>query len=95
MSPALNCTSMAASMSSYSGGGSNRPKLRSRIAQAMHYVDEATGAVVPPMIASSTFARDETMELRDGYVYSRYGSPTSDLLEKIIRSEERRVGKEC
>ena len=71
-------------MSSYSGGGSNRPKLRSRIAQAMHYVDEATGAVVPPMIASSTFARDETMELRDGYVYSRYGSPTSDLLEKII-----------
>ncbi len=66
------------------GDGRNRPKLRSRVAQAMHYVDDVTGAVVPPMIASSTFARDENMELRNGYVYSRYGSPTSDLAEKII-----------
>jgi len=74
---------MAASMSS-PDAGRNRPKMRSRIAQAMHYVEEATGAVVPPMMASSTFARDADMELRNGYVYARYGSPTSDLLEKII-----------
>ncbi len=80
-------------MSSHFGGGSNRPKLRSRIAQAMHYVDEATGAVVPPMIASSTFARDADMELRNGYVYSRYGSPTSDLAEKIICELE--GGEDC
>ena len=65
-------------------GGRNRPSMRSRVAQAMHFVDEHTGAVVPPMIASSTFARDENLELRNGYNYSRYGSPTSDILEDII-----------
>lgn len=62
----------------------NRPRRRSRVAQAMHYVDEKTGAVVPPIVASSTFARDEEMALRNGYIYSRYGSPTSDKLEEII-----------
>jgi len=66
------------------GNGRNRPHLRSRVAQAMHFVDENTGSVVPPLIASSTFARDEHMELRNEYTYSRYGSPTSDLLEDII-----------
>ncbi len=64
--------------------GRNRPKLRSRVAQAMHYVDEHTGAVVPPIVSSSTFARDENMELRDGYVYARYDSPTVRKLEEII-----------
>ena len=64
--------------------GRNRPKLRSRVAQAMHYVDEHTGAVVPPIVSSSTFARDENLALRDGYSYSRYGNPTTDQLEKII-----------
>jgi len=64
--------------------GRNRPKLRSRVAQAMHYMDETTGAVVPPIFSSSTFARDDNMELRNGYIYSRYGNPTSDLLEKIV-----------
>jgi len=73
-------------MSDKSGGndGRNRPKLRSRVAQAMHYVDEQTGAVVPPIFSTATFARDENMELRNGYIYGRYGNPTSDLVEKII-----------
>jgi len=64
--------------------GRNRLNPRSRVAQAMHFIDEKTGALVPPIVSSSTFARDENLELRDGYVYSRYGSPTSDLLENII-----------
>jgi len=67
---------------------SNRVKLRTRIAQAMHFIDEETGAVVPPMIATSTFARDENLELRNGYIYARYGTPTVHILEDILSELE-------
>ena len=72
---------------------SNSVKLRTRIAQAMHYIDEASGAVVPPMMATSTFARDENLELRDGYLYSRHGTPTVRIVEDILAELE--GGKEA
>jgi cystathionine gamma-synthase len=53
-------------------------------AQALHYLDAATGAVAPPIHPSSTFVRDENYELLAGYNYSRYESPTVDLAEQII-----------
>ena len=66
----------------------NRVKLRTRIAQAMHFIDKETGAVVPPMLATSTFARDDELELRKGYIYARYGTPTVHILEDILSELE-------
>ncbi|MDP4824045.1 MAG: PLP-dependent aspartate aminotransferase family protein, partial [Aestuariivirgaceae bacterium] len=54
-----------------------KPETRTKIAQALHYVDPATGAVVPPLHAATTYARDEQNELI-GYLYSRNGTPTTE-----------------
>ena len=55
-----------------------------RAAQAMHAMNEQTGAVVPGIELASTFARDEDYQLRDGYVYARYGNPTTSQAEAVI-----------
>ncbi len=61
---------------------------QTKAAQALHMLDGASGAVVPPMHSASTFARDENYELRDGFIYSRYGSPTTEQGEDMIKSLE-------
>ena len=64
---------------------SNRPLApETAAAQAMHYLDKETGAVVPPIHPTSTFARNENYDLIGGYNYSRYESPTIDLAESVI-----------
>ena len=40
------------------------------------------------MLATSTFARDENYDLREGYVYSRYAGPTTTHAEEIIATLE-------
>ncbi len=57
---------------------------RSLLAQAMHYIDKETGAVVPPIHTSTTYARDADYELTGDYVYSRYGNPTDTPVERLI-----------
>jgi len=57
-------------------------------AQALHHLDGTTGAVVPAMHSASTFARDENYDLREGFVYSRYGSPTTKQAQDIIAALE-------
>ncbi len=59
-------------------------EMRSRIAQAMHFIDEKTGGVVPPLYTSTTFARDDNYEPRAGYTYARYNNPTVSQLEGIL-----------
>ncbi|MBL1434752.1 MAG: PLP-dependent transferase [Rhodobacteraceae bacterium] len=61
---------------------------QTQAAQALHMLDRDSGAVVPPMHSASTFARDENYEKRDGYIYSRYGSPTTTQGEQIIAELE-------
>ncbi|MCF6272970.1 MAG: PLP-dependent aspartate aminotransferase family protein [Rhodobacteraceae bacterium] len=61
---------------------------QTQAAQALHMLDSANGAVVPPMHSASTFARDENYELREGFIYSRYGSPTTVQGEQIIAELE-------
>src|SRR5438093_6209984 len=67
--------------------------------------DSATGARATPIYQSASFVFPDTdhaaalfnME-RAGHVYSRISNPTCAVLEERIsalRSEERRVGKEC
>ncbi|MDE0308391.1 MAG: aminotransferase class I/II-fold pyridoxal phosphate-dependent enzyme [Acidiferrobacterales bacterium] len=54
------------------------------LAQAGHYIDGQSGGIVPPIMPSVTFARDENLELIGDYVYSRYDNPTYTQLERIV-----------
>lgn len=57
-------------------------------AHALRAVDEATGAVVPPIYLSSTYARDESYrpKLKENYI--RSGSPTLWQTEETIAALE-------
>lgn len=56
--------------------------------------DPATGAVNPPIYASSTFAQDGVGGLRGGYEYGRTGNPTRTALEDALAAvEEARYGR--
>ena len=66
----------------------NRRSMASILAQASHYLDGSTRAVVPPVQPSTTFARDEAYELPGGYIYSRYSSPTYAPVEKLLSEIE-------
>ncbi|MFW6204836.1 MAG: cystathionine gamma-synthase [Actinomycetota bacterium] len=46
--------------------------------------DPATGSVVPPIYATSTYAQDGVGGLRAGYEYSRSGNPTRSALEECL-----------
>ena len=66
----------------------NRASAETRAVQALHEIEAATGAVVPGIQPSSTFARDADYALRDGFVYSRDTCPTVRHAERIIASLE-------
>jgi cystathionine gamma-synthase len=57
--------------------------LHSTLAQAGYFIDHVTGAVVPPIHPSTTFARDSNYELIGDYNYSRYQNPTYDQVESL------------
>jgi cystathionine gamma-synthase len=81
---------MAASMSDIE----RRPKMRNALrpetiaAHALKAVDAATGAVTPPLYASSTYARDETYAPRLKEDYIRNGSPTLWQAEQAVAALE-------
>lgn len=60
----------------------------SRAIHAGQEPDLATGAVVTPIYATSTFKQDGVGGLRGGYEYSRSGNPTRTALEECIASLE-------
>ena len=57
--------------------------LETLLAQGGHFIDPATGAIVPPIHPSTTYARDERYELI-GYGYSRSGNPTCAQVEEVL-----------
>jgi cystathionine gamma-synthase len=65
------------------------------VVQADHFVDGATGAVVPPIHQSTTFTRDDEYELIGGIRYGRYGNPgwthVEQMLAKLDNGEEARI----
>jgi len=67
-------------------GQVHQPKLSpvTRAVQAMHSMNEKTGAVVLGIELSSTFARDDEYQLRAGYKCARYGNPTTSQAEAVI-----------
>jgi cystathionine gamma-synthase len=50
--------------------------------------DPATGAVIPPIYATSTFAQDGVGGIRGGYEYSRSANPTRAALEDCMAALE-------
>lgn len=58
-------------------------------AQARHAVDDATGAVVPPLHASTTYARDEGYRLPAAHEYTRDDNPTYRAPEQVLADLER------
>jgi cystathionine gamma-synthase len=62
--------------------------IDSLLAQADHYTDRATGAVVPPIQTATTFARDGQYDLPGPHVYGRYGTPTTDQTEHVLAKLE-------
>ncbi|MGH6888721.1 MAG: trans-sulfuration enzyme family protein [Rhizomicrobium sp.] len=57
-------------------------------AQALGWTDERTHAVVPPLHVSTTFARDESMRLAEGYHYGRADNPAYRQPERLLASLE-------
>jgi len=58
------------------------------VSQADHFVDDRTGAIVPPIHTSTTFARDDQYELIGNIRYGRYGNPTTILAEELLAKLE-------
>ena len=68
---------------------SNRKQsIVTRVAQALHFVEADTGAVVPSIQPAATYARDENYEVRKPYWYRRDGSQTTAHAEAIIAELE-------
>jgi len=63
-----------------------------RVAQALHHVDEMTGAVTPAIDLSSTYARDEAYAPRQSYIYARDGGPTVKKAEAVLASIDEAAG---
>jgi cystathionine gamma-synthase len=62
-------------------------KPETAAAQALHAVDEATGAVVPPIHLATTYARDAAYAVR-GPVYTRDENPTPVIAERVLAALE-------
>ena len=68
---------------------SNRKlSITTRVSQALRFVEEETGAVVPSIQPSATYARDENYDIRKPYYYRRDGSQTTAHAEAIIAELE-------
>lgn len=55
---------------------------------AGHEVDEAWGAISPPIVLSTTFERAGDGSFPHGYIYARSGNPNRDALEHCIAALE-------
>ena len=62
----------------------SKPSIRTTIAQAGHFIDKDTGAVIPSIQPSTTFARKEDYSLIGNYIYGRNGSPTVAHAEGLL-----------
>jgi cystathionine gamma-synthase len=68
-------------MSSGASESSQKSGFETRAIHAGYEPDEATGAVIPPIYATSTYKQDGVGGMRGGYEYSRSANPTRTALE--------------
>lgn len=66
-------------------------KFASLVIHAGQSNEPATGAVIPPIFATSTFAQKE-VGVHNGYEYSRSKNPTRTALEKMVGHLEKGFG---
>ncbi len=66
----------------------NKSGFETRAIHAGYEPDAATGAVIPPIFATSTYKQDGVGGLRGGYEYSRSANPTRAALEGNIAALE-------
>lgn len=65
------------------------PKPATVLAQANHYVEAETGAVIPPIFTSTTYARSaEYLPRQPGLTYSRDENPTYTQAEQVLAKLE-------
>lgn len=57
-------------------------------AQAIDAVDRSTGALIPPIHASTTYLRDEDYQLTAGRGYTRDQNPTNEHPERLLAALE-------
>jgi cystathionine gamma-synthase len=62
--------------------------FETRAIHAGYEPDPSTGAVIPPIFATSTYKQDGVGGLRGGYEYSRSGNPTRTALEGCLAALE-------
>jgi len=62
--------------------------FETRAIHAGYAPDPSTGAVIPPIYATSTYKQDGVGGLRGGYEYSRSANPTRTALEECIAALE-------
>ncbi len=60
------------------------PNPETLVAQAGSFIDQQTGAIIPPLHPSTTFARNEPYEQIGGRGYSRDDNPTYDQVEHVL-----------
>jgi cystathionine gamma-synthase len=78
----------AADWTGYGGMMRNGISAETLAVQIDHFTDPQNGAIVPPVAASTTFARDADYKLPAGLRYSRYGNPTVILAERTLAKLE-------
>ena len=66
----------------------NTAGFNTRAVHAGQPFEPRTGAVVPPLHFSSTYAQDGIGGLREGYEYGRGGNPTRDALQEQLAALE-------
>ncbi len=66
----------------------NKAGFDTRAIHAGYEPDEKTGAVIPPIYATSTYKQDGVGGMRGGYEYSRSGNPTRTALEGVLAAVE-------
>ena len=59
-----------------------------KLAQALRFLDQETGAIVPAVQPAATYARDADYALRKDYMYRRDSNQTTEQAEKIIADLE-------
>src|SRR3990170_1448081 len=66
----------------------NKAGFDTRAIHAGYEPDAMTGAVIPPIYATSTYKQDGVGGLRGGYEYSRSANPTRTALEGALAAVE-------
>ena len=77
-----------ASMSEHTSEHRHKSGFETRAIHAGYEPDPMTGAVIPPIYATSTYKQDGVGGMRGGYEYSRSANPTRTALEGNIAALE-------